>query len=931
MTFEFRTAFMRKILPIFLFFFLPASVFAQDVLLKGTIIDTTARVKLSNAVVAVLRAKDSVLLNYTRTKNDGSFSIGIPQNMKTVIMVSYPNYADFLDTVPSQLQQNNTLIDIANIYLETKAHILQEVIVQQRVAAIKVKGDTTEFKADSFHAGPNASVQDLLKKLPGIQVNARGKITAQGEKVRKVLVDGEEFFSDDPAVVTQNLRADYVDKVQVYDKKSDQAVFSGIDDGEKTKTINLTLKEDKKKGYFGKLEAGSDANQYHYEKAMVNSFQKKRKFAAYVTNDNTKYESLNWAEKTNYGNDLNRTTDVQDDGSIWISQTSDEFSNGSGLPISTTGGLTYSNKWDADKQNINGTYQFNHLNIVGQTNSITQYILPDTTFINKVQQNATNMRQRHRVNGTYEWQIDSSSSLKVTVTGSQIKRDDNNLYTGQSISQENQIINETDRTTTSNGTENNLLTNLFWRKKFKKAGRTISFNSNINFSGRNSTGYLIAQNSFFDKLGFLTAAQNINQYKTNNENVAGVDGKLVYTEPLWKKTFLELNYRFGFSGNDAQRNTFAKDSSNGKYDIGVDSLTNHFKYNINSQSGGATFRYNGKKVNFSFGSGIGITSFQLHDQIQQTNRSIQFTNLLPTAAINFTPKAQRKISLTYTGSTQNPTLSQIQPLIDNTDPLNINIGNPYLKQAYNHRFQLSVSDFKVLKSRNLYISGNFNLTNNAISSSSNVDSLGRRINQAINVNGNYNGNIFMFYSFEVAPTWITGFSSTPGFNRYINYINGERNVTNNQNINFGIYFGRWSDKKVNFYVNADITRNYSNSSISPNNTTKYWSFTPYINFTAKLPAKFYFEANSNISIYEKTSVFTGNADIYLVNASLKKTFTKSDKWELKFSVNDLLNQNRGINRNISSNFISQTIQQTIQRYFLLSITYNFSKNGKPSE
>jgi hypothetical protein len=508
MTFDFTTAFMRKILPIFLFFFFPAFAIAQDVLLKGTIIDTTARVKLSNAVVAVLRAKDSVLLNYTRTKNDGSFSIGIPQNMKTVIMVSYPNYADFLDTVPSQLQQNNTLIDIGNTYLETKAHILQEVIGPQRVAAIKVKGDTTEFKADSFHAGPNASVQDLFKKLPGIQVNARGEITAQGEKVRKVLVDGEEFFSDDPAVVTRNLHADYVDKLQVYDKKSDQAVFTGIDDGEKTKTINLTLKEDKKKGYFGKLEAGSDVNQYHYEKAMVNSFQKKKKFTAYVTNENTKYESLNWNEKTNYGNDLNQNTDVQDDGNIWISQTSDEFSYGSGLPISTTGGLTYSNKWDADKQNVNGTYQFNHLNIVGQTNSITQYILPDTTFINKVQQNATNMRQRHRVNGSYEWQMDSSCSLKVTVTGSKIKRDDNNLYTGQSSSQENQIINETDRTTTSNGTENNLLTNLFWRKKFKKAGRTISFNSNINFTGRNSTGYLIAQNSFFDTLGPLNGNED---------------------------------------------------------------------------------------------------------------------------------------------------------------------------------------------------------------------------------------------------------------------------------------------------------------------------------------------------------------------------------------------------------------------------------------
>ncbi|RTL53220.1 MAG: hypothetical protein EKK39_05155 [Sphingobacteriales bacterium] len=920
---------MRKFLPISILLFISLHSAAQTIRIKGTISDTTAHIPLSNAVVAVLRANDSVLLHFTRTHKNGSFEMNAIPAVKSIVMVSYPNYADFIDTL--FIKPGQTLIDLGNIYLETKAHLLQEVIVQQRVAAIKIKGDTTEFKADSFHTGPNANVQDLLKRLPGIQVNAKGEITAQGERVRKVLVDGEEFFSDDPAVVTQNLRADYVDKVQVYDKKSDQAVFSGIDDGEKTKTINLTLKEDKKKGYFGKVEAGSDATQYHYEKAMVNSFQKKRKFAAYVTNDNTRYESLNWNEKSNYGNDLNRTTDVQDDGSIWISQTNDEFSNGSGLPNSTTAGATYGNKWNEDKQNINGTYQFNHLNIIGQTNSITQYILPDTTFINKVQQNANNTRQRHRMNAVYEWQIDSTSSLKVTLTGSQIKRNDINLYTGQSISQERQIINQTDRTTTLDGTENNFLSNFFWRKKLKKAGRTISFNGNLNFSDRNNTGYLIAQNSFYDKTGFLSTAQNIDQYKTNNENLSGVDGKLVYTEPLWKKTFLELNYRFGFSGNDAQRNTFAKDSINGKYDIGVDSLTNHFKYNINSQSGGATFRYNAKKFNFSAGSGIGITTFNLNDVLQNTHRTIQFTNFLPTAAINFTPKAQRKISLTYTGSTRNPTLIQIQPFVDNTDPLNINIGNPNLKQEFNHRFQLSVSDFKVLKSRNIYISGNFNLINNAISSSSVVDSSGRRVNQAVNVNGNYSGNIFMFYSFEIVPTWIAGFSSTPGINRYINFINGEKNINDNRNINIGVYFGRWSDKKVNFYVNADFTRNYSRSSISPNIITRYWTYTPYINFTAKLPAKLYFEANSNITIYEKTSVFTGNADVYLVNASLKKTFTKNDNWELKFSVNDLLNQNKGINRNISSNFIAQTTQQTIQRYFLLSLAYNFNKNGKPAQ
>jgi hypothetical protein len=188
--------------------------------------------------------------------------------------------------------------------------------------------------------------------MPGITVNGKGEITAQGQKVEKVLVDGEEFFSDDPAVVTQSLRADNIDKVQAFDKKSDQAVFTGIDDGQKTKTLNLVLKEDKKNGYFGKLEAGSDAEKYRMGKGLVNLFKNKKKVAAYLTTDNTQFESLNWNERRNYGEDMNGGTEVSDDGSIMMWSRGDDFTTGQGFPNSTTGGLHFSDKWDKDKKNL---------------------------------------------------------------------------------------------------------------------------------------------------------------------------------------------------------------------------------------------------------------------------------------------------------------------------------------------------------------------------------------------------------------------------------------------------------------------------------------------------------------------------------------------------------------------------------------------------
>jgi len=246
----------QKSLALTLFSFLISfATFAQISSIKGTVKDTTEKKVLYLASVNVLRTKDSVLVKTVRTSNNGEFNIASLPVGDYIVMVSYPQYADFTD----KITLNSTPLTLS-IAIDTKAHILKEVIVKNTVSAIRVKGDTTEYKADSFYVTPNADVQELLKKMPGIQVNARGEITAQGEKVNKVLVDGEEFFSDDPAVVTKNLRADVVDKVQVFDKKSDQAVFTGIDDGQKSKTINLQLKEDKKNGYFGKAEVGSNFN-----------------------------------------------------------------------------------------------------------------------------------------------------------------------------------------------------------------------------------------------------------------------------------------------------------------------------------------------------------------------------------------------------------------------------------------------------------------------------------------------------------------------------------------------------------------------------------------------------------------------------------------------------------------------------------------------
>lgn len=905
-----------------------SNTFAQQGSIKGMVTDTLNKQNLSNAVVSVLRAKDSVLVKFTRTTKEGNFDLPNLTAGKYIVMVTYPSYADYVDIITT----TTGVTDLGKISVITKATLLQEVIVKQTIGSIRMKGDTTEYKADSFKVSANADVQELLRKMPGIQVNSKGEITAQGERVQKVLVDGEEFFSDDPAVVTKNLRADAVDKVQAFDKKSDQAVFTGIDDGQKIKTLNLTLKEDKKKGYFGKAEAGGDFNRYGYGKLLANSFKGKRKISGYLTTDNTKFESLNWNENQNYGGNTNMTTEVTDDGGIMMWGSGDEFSWGTGFPRSVTGGFHFSNKWNKDKHNSNNTYQFNQLDVSGINSNKTQNILPGADLISTSVQDQVSSRKRNKITSTYEWQIDSTSSLKVTARGSIVNSNMASNYLGRTITSDSILLNQSNRNTSTVDENKTMFTTIFYRKRFKKMGRTISWNNDINYNDRADDGFLIADNTFYDSFGTLIKRENVDQQKTNKQIATTINSTINYTEPLWKNTFLVLNYKLSVSRNDAERNTFAKNAANNKYENLVDTLSNHFIFNTTGHNGSVNIRYNVKKFNFSIGTGLGTVNYRLNDLVKQTDRNVIFNNFIPAVTFNFTPKQQRRFNFSYNGSTRNPSLTQIQPIIDNIDPLNLTIGNPNLKQSFVHQFNLSGSDYKVLKSRRISFNVNYSKTENAISNSSFVDNQGRRVNQAINVDGNYNLSGRIGYGFEIIPSLNIGLDIGPRINQFANRVNGIDNITKNRATEFSFNMGYWGDKWINFYAYGSANQNNSTTSIRPDISTKFWSYEAYANVQFKLKKiKTYIDLDLNANIFQKTAVFADQRDVYIVNASARKVISKNDQWEIKASVNDLFNQNLGINRNASSNFITETTNQTIQRYFLFSLIWNFSKNGKPTE
>ncbi|SRR5579871_739895 len=902
--------------------------FAQTAVIKGVISDTIEKKNLSNSVVMVLRQKDSIMVGYTRSDKSGNFKLNNLPSGKLLILVTYPKYADYVDQIELK---DSSILDLHQIMLTLKSQLLKAFVVNGN-AAIRLKGDTTEFKADSFKVQPNASVEDLLKKLPGIQVDKNGTITAQGETVQKVLVDGEEFFGDDPTLVTKNLRADMVDKVQVFDKKSDQAAFTGIDDGQKQKTINLKLKDDKKNGYFGKLSVGAATDGYHDNQLMFNKFQKKEKLSLYGIVSNTGTAGLNWQDQSSFGGgngivsvDANGNIIGADDISGWNGNY-----NGQGYPLVQTGGVHYNNKWDNDNQSINGNYKIMQLFVHGNSATNSEYILPDSlsSYYQSQKQKFTNQVLRSKLFGNYELQFDSSSSsIKFSFDGTLVHKITNNIDSTQSLLvHDSSMLNNGNNKTTTTGDNNSFNSELLWKKKLKKKGRTISVDVTENYAKNISNGFLFSANNFFTN-DTLSLAQITDQYKTNSSQTFTLNTNATYTEPLSAASSLVANYGVIINNSAADKLSYNK-SQGGKYDSLDNIYSSNYSFNTFTQKGGLYYSLTKKKYRIYAGTNVGLTDFKQTDLFKDTVGKRNFVNWYPQARLSFDIAPQNSIYVQYNGSTIQPTLQQIQPIQNNEDPLNVVVGNAALKPAFQNNIRLQYFFFRALTGKNLWTNVNYTFTENAISTSSYVDTIGRKITQSINVGGNYSLSANINYGFKwKKPDIFINVNANVGENRNNSIVNNEMNTTNSGDYTFGFYVGKYKEKKIDCSFRASATYTTSTSSIQTDFITKYWSYNLHPDLDFFLPLNTQIHTDLDYTFRQRTSAFDNNTNVALWNAWFGKKFLKNDALLIKVSANDILNQNKGITRNVSSNFISQNTYTTIQRYFMITAVWNFTKAG----
>lgn len=896
---------------------------------RGQIIDTFMKQPVAGATITLLLQKDSSLVSFTMTNPAGHFvlnNIGYGNYRLLITHIGYHNTSRYFT-----LSDTSASIDFGNIPLHDKSKVLEEVVLQAEAPPVTLVGDTVQYNAGSFKTPPNAVVEDLLKKLPGVQVSKDGTIKAQGQEVKKVLVDGKEFFGSDPKVASKNLPADAVDKVQVYDRQSDIAQLTGFDDGQSEKTINLKLKQDKKRGVFGKVNAGGGTDGRYQGRFNVNAFKGARQMSVIGMGNNTNAEGFSFMDILSFTGAMSQLNGGGGNININISSNDPNAGlmgsgNNNAINTSWAGGANYNNII-GKKMEIQSNYFYSRYNPVTNQKLSRQYILPDSTYFYNQNSITNNRSITNRFNLTYDYVIDSLHSLKFTPSLSLQNAKNHSLSNYETLSEQLLRSNQgySDNYSSSDGY--NFNGTLLFRKKFKKRGRTFSLSLGSTLNESDGNGELTSINQFYNRQGSLLKTDSINQHSFSESQTRGYTTRVVYTEPVFKRSLLELSVAKNNSRAISDKETFDYDRISGKHDMQNPQLTNHFENTYGTHTAGIRFRTQKKKYNYAVGLSWqnaylkGIIKTGLNDSVI----SKSFYNLLPNARFQYNFTRFKNLQMDYRASTNQPSVSQLQPVPDISNPLNIKVGNPDLKQEFTHRVNVSYTGVNPFRGKNLFLFSSYSFTNNRIVNFDVIDSFGRKLTRPVNVNGVYNLNNDLSIGWplrfiKASLNFNTGFS----YNKTIQFINTTQNNIRNISIDPNIEITKSFKDKFDLTVNGGFTYNKAKYSLQSSLNNKYFTQDYGVHIGWQLPKNFYLSSDFRYTISSQRSAGY-NAKVPLWNASFSKLFLKYNRGEMKLSVYDLLNENQAIVRSTSQNYIEDQNNRVLRRFFLLSFTYSLNK------
>ncbi len=890
------------------------AVHAENI--TGTINDEAGE-PLIEATVRLLSQRDSSFIKGTTTDVNGRFTLKGVSKGRYIVQSTYIGYGT--DNQNVVVKDGN--VKLKPIVLAESSIVLKETVVTGVKTEIVVKEDTIEYNAGSYKTQPNAVMEDLLKKLPGVEVDSDGKIKAGGKEVKKILVDGKEFFSDDPKVASKNLPVNMIDKLQVVDRKSDLARLTGVDDGEEETVINLTVKKGMKNGWFGVASAGYGTDDRYSANFNVNRFWNENQIT-FLGNFNNVNE-LGFTDSN--GNRFRR------------------FGGTNGINESQSFGVNF-NVGKGEEFRVGGNLMYSHTDQTNITRQDRQYLFTDSTSYQ-----ATRRRSRdrgHNVNGNFRvhWEMDTLSTLEF--------RPNFSLNFNKSNSVDSSVTNAGDlarslvtkslNTGNSDGKSYEFGGELWFNHKFEsRKGRSYSLSLEYRFSNVTEDDYSYSFNRFF----LVDSLDLYDQYADNHTWSNRVGFRATWTEPLGDVKngyFLDLSYRMNYRWNNADRLTYDHPVT---YPATGDPIVDYTELILNEDLSNSfrndffnqRMQVGVKRVRSSYTIDVGaavVPSMTKSEDLINPKRNVPerwVWNYSPYLRYRYKMSKSRSLNVDYRGQTSEPSVAQLQPVPDMTDPLRIVVGNPNLSPSFNHNIRLRFSDFDAEAQRSIMVSANASVTQNSIISTTTYNrETGGQTTTYTNVNGVWNANMFSMISLPFRnKNWQFNGNVFARFNQAIGFNNGERNRSRTFNLGPSVSIAfrpeNW-EAELRPYYNLQTTRN--SLQVGSNRTVHTYGG----RFNGAWYAPFGLVLNTDLS-YMGTSGYSDGYDQeqWMWNASIAYQFLKGREATIAVKAYDLLQQRKSISRNVTANYIDDTFYNSLTRYVMVTFTYRFNTFGKGGE
>lgn len=895
--------------------------------ITGTLKDAGDESALSSATVSLMNT-DSTVISETVSNARGVFSFREARPGTYILSVSSVGYAPYSKSFRLEAEPYN----FGELKIAKSEEVLSAIVIDATPPPVRMKGDTTEISASQFKVNPDANVEDLIKKMPGITVDKRGNITAQGESVRKVTVDGRDFFGEDAAATLRNLPSEIVDRIQVFDRMSDQAALTGFDDGNSSRSINIVTRANMRQGNFGRVYAGYGTDDSYLAGGNISFFKDARRISIVGLTNNINQQNFSADDLTNMGGG---------GGGRGFRGGGGGFNVGpqSGIARTNSLGINYGDQW-GKKIEATGSYFFNNNNLTNNQITNTEFLNPDAkTFYDETAE-SKNTQFNNRANLRLKYTIDSNNTIQFTGSGSFQNSEAINTILGTMTGADHtDLVSRTMSNLESNSGSYNINSGLLYSHRFNKRGRAVSIGLNASLNDRKGDSYNYAANDYFKT---NLEADTINRYTDNANNSHNYSINLQYTEPLAEKWQMQVSYNPSFQKSFADQRTYDFDDIKSDYSLFRDSLSNKFHSNYNTHNTGLTLR-RGDRENM-IAAGISYQYSELSsDRTYPTTTSVNhsYNNFLGNVFARLKLSTYSQMRFMYRGTVNSPSVNQLQDVINTNNPLFYSTGNPNLQQQYSNRLFIRYNYANRITGHsffaNIFGSRIDDYITNATFTAMNDSTLaqgiilhrGSQLTKPVNVDGFYNIN--SFFNFTLPLKFMksnlnlnagVGYSRQPGM---VNYV---ENISNSLNYNGGMVLASNVSEYVDFDLSYSINFNKVENSINARANNNYYTQSARANLNLLSKKGSFLQTSLSNESYSGLSQGF-NQSYWLLNAAIGQKFLKGQKGELKLSVFDLLKQNKSIVRNVTATQIQDLKNDVLQQYFMLTFTYKLRNFGKP--